>query len=152
MKYNPEVYVRTEANVKLPVAATPNAAGYDVFAHINAPITVYAERPPVLIPTGLYMQPEHGNMAGLILPRSSLGHKQGLILGNTAGLIDADYQGQWMVSAYLRVGNVQSFTIHPGDRIAQILFIPVLHPTFIRVESLPGETHRGEGGFGSTGV
>lgn len=127
------------------------SAGYDLIACIDEPLVVKYGDKAVLIPTGLAMFINDGSVAGIILPRSGLGHKQGLVLGNTLGLIDGDYQNQWMVSAWNR-GQQHEVTINPGDRIAQAVFVPVIHPEFITVSEFSEETERGLGGFGSTGV
>jgi dUTP pyrophosphatase len=103
-----------------------------------------------LIPTGLKIWIENANVCAMILPRSGLGHKHGIVLGNGTGLIDADYQGEWMVSAYNR--SYKAFRIEPGERIAQVVLVPVVRISeFNVVDSLSEKTARGEGGFGSTG-
>lgn len=135
----------------VPVRGTQKSAGYDLIACIDEPISLRRGNKAVLIPTGLAIYIDHAEVAGLILPRSGLGHKQGLILGNTLGLIDADYQNQWFVSAVNR-GQQDEIVINPGERIAQAVFVPVIHPEFVKVEEFNEETERGLGGFGSTGV
>jgi dUTP pyrophosphatase len=127
------------------------AAGYDLVACISGPISVRRGDRATMIPTGVACFINDPNVACLILPRSGLGHKQGLVLGNTVGLVDADYQNQWFVSVWNR-GQQDEIIIHPGDRIAQALFIPVVHPEFNIVEEFSAETKRGLGGFGSTGI
>ena len=102
-----------------------------------------------LIPTGIALYIQDHTYAAKILPRSGLGHKQGIVLGNGTGLIDADYQGPLFVSCLNRGSDV--FTVNPGDRIAQIIFIPIARPELVVVDNFE-QTHRGEGGFGSTGV
>lgn len=135
----------------LPSRGTDLAAGYDLHACIDAPMSIRAGEKATLIPTGLAMFSNEGNMAGIILPRSGLGHKKGLVLGNTLGLIDGDYQDQWFISAWNR-GQEDEIVIMPGERIAQCIFVPVIHPDFQIVEEFSIETDRGTGGFGSTGV
>ena len=133
-----------------PERGSPLAAGYDIRAAIDKPISVRAGDKATLIPTGLALFTNRGDVAGIILPRSSLGHKHGLVLGNTLGLIDGDYQNQWFVSAWNR-GQEDEIIISPGDRIAQVIFVPVIHPSFVQTDEFTVETERGQGGFGSTG-
>lgn len=140
-----------DSRAKLPERGTALAAGYDLFACIDAPVSIRAGEKATLIPTGLAMFSNEASMAGIILPRSGLGHKQGLVLGNTLGLIDGDYQNQWFVSAWNR-GQQDEIVINPGDRIAQVMFVPVIHPDFLVVDEFTVETERGLGGFGSTGT
>lgn len=138
--------------------ATDGSAGYDLVACIDAPIVLEYGQPAKLISTGLKIHIESQNVVGLIFPRSGLGHKSGLVLGNAIGVIDSDYFGVWYVSAWNRGagmdadGNHPSITINPGDRIAQVVFAPVIHPVFVEVEEFGNGSGRGEGGFGSTGV
>lgn len=132
----------------LPRYATAGSAGMDLLACIESPLTL----PPSaaeLIPTGIAIHIADPSHAAVILPRSGLGHKHGIVLGNLTGLIDSDYQGPLMVSCWNR-GHAE-FTIHPGDRIAQLVAIPVARAELTVVESFEQST-RGEGGFGSTGV
>lgn len=135
----------------LPVRATPMSAGYDVVACIDVPVVIRKGDKATLIPLGFACFMADGNVAGLILPRSGLGHKQGLTLGNTVGVVDGDYQNQWFASAWNR-GQQDEIVINPGDKLAQIVFVPVIHPDFEQVEEFAEETERGLGGFGSTGV
>lgn len=135
----------------LPQRATPMSAGYDVVACIDEPIVLLKGDKAQLIPLGFACYMADGHVAGLILPRSGLGHKQGLILGNTVGLVDGDYQNQWFASACNR-GQQETIYINPGDRIAQIVFVPVIHPDFDVVTEFTEASERGLGGFGSTGV
>jgi dUTP pyrophosphatase len=121
-----------------------------LIACIDEPLKVIRNEKAVLIPTGLAIHIGDGSIAGIILPRSGLGHKQGLVLGNSLGLIDGDYQNQWFVSAWNR-GQQEEIVINPGDRIAQAIFVPVIHPEFVYVNAFSRETERGLGGFGSTG-
>lgn len=135
----------------LPQRATPMSAGYDVVACIDEPMVIKKGDKATLIPLGFACYMAYGQVAGLILPRSGLGHKQGLALGNTVGVVDGDYQNQWFASAWNR-GQQDEIVINPGDRLAQIIFVPVLHPTFQLVEEFTEASERGLGGFGSTGV
>lgn len=134
----------------VPERGTSQSAGYDLIACIDKPISIRAGGKATLIPTGLAMFIGSGDIAGIILPRSGLGHAQGLVLGNTLGLVDGDYQNQWFVSAWNR-GQQDEVVINPGDRIAQAIFVPVLHPEFLTAEEFDLVTKRGQGGFGSTG-
>lgn len=154
-----KVQVRViDPRASVPVRGTPMSAGYDLIACIDEPMVIRHGGPAKLIPTGLALFINDGSVAGVILPRSGLGHKQGLILGNTLGLMDGDYQNQWYVSVWSRGngggvdGVVPDIIICPGDRIAQAIFIPVIHPEFVLVGEFSEETERGLGGFGSTGV
>jgi dUTP pyrophosphatase len=131
----------------LPSFATEGSAGMDLRACIDAPLTLAPEA-TCLIPTGIAIYIEDKQLAGVILPRSGLGHKHGIVLGNLVGLIDSDYQGALQVSLWNR--SQQPFTIEPGDRIAQIVFLPIIQPTFEVVADFE-KTERGEGGFGSSG-
>jgi dUTP pyrophosphatase len=132
---------------QLPQYATPGAAGLDLRACIEVPISL-APGATELIPTGIAIHIGDARYAALILPRSGLGHKHGIVLGNLVGLIDSDYQGQLMVSCWNR--GAASFTINPLERIAQLVIVPVLQVEFNVVESFE-ESSRGAGGFGSTG-
>ncbi len=132
---------------QLPHYATPGAAGLDLRACIEAPI-VLAPGATELIPTGIAIHIGDARYAALILPRSGLGHKHGIVLGNLVGLIDSDYQGQLMVSCWNR--GSASFTINPLERIAQLVIVPVLQVEFNVVDTFE-ESARGAGGFGSTG-
>ena len=126
---------------------TPGAAGADLRAAIEGPLVVEPGQ-VVLVPTGIAVHLRDPNLAAMILPRSGLGHKQGLVLGNLVGLIDSDYQGQLQISVWNRSG--VPFTIQPMDRIAQFVVIPVVQPTWEVVDEFAA-TERGGGGFGSTG-
>jgi len=130
-----------------PCYATEGAAGTDLIACIDAPLTLEPGETH-LIPSGIAIALPHTDMVAKIYPRSGLGHKHGIILGNSVGIIDADYRGQIFVS--LRNQSEKSYTIMPGDRIAQLIIMPIYRPTWERVDSLP-ETIRGSSGFGSTG-
>lgn len=131
----------------LPRYETADAAGLDLRACINEPLVIESQQ-TVLIPTGLAVFMGDARMAAVILPRSGLGHKHGLVLGNLVGLIDADYQGPLMVSCWNR--SQTAYTVTPGDRIAQLVFIPILRAQFQLVEDFVA-TDRGAGGFGSSG-
>jgi len=131
----------------LPTPATPGAAGLDLRACLDAPLTLEPGA-TVLVATGLAVHIADAGLAAVILPRSGLGHKHGIVLGNLVGLIDSDYQGQIFVSVWNRGGD--SFVIQPMDRIAQLVFVPVVQVGFRVVDSF-ADSERGEGGFGSTG-
>lgn len=134
----------------LPQRATPLSAGYDVIACIDEPLVIKKGDKATLVPLGFACFMNDGHVAGLILPRSGLGHKQGLCLGNTVGVVDGDYQNQWFASAWNR-GQQDEIVINPGDRICQIVFVPVIHPDFDVVAEFTEASERGLGGFGSTG-
>ena len=132
---------------------TPGSAGIDLIACIDAPIMLERGGKSVLIPTGVAIHIKDPNYCAEILPRSGLGHKEGLVLGNGTGLIDSDYQGELFVSAWARPhGDVPGIVIKPGDRIAQLVFKPIVHADFKFVTAFDAESERGEGGFGSTGT
>ena len=133
---------------QLPHYATKGAAGLDLRACIEAPITLNPGDTQ-LIPTGMAIHLGDPGYAALILPRSGLGHKHGIVLGNLVGLIDSDYQGELMVSCWNR--GPSAFTIAPGERIAQMVVVPVVQVEFEIVASVT-ESHRGAGGFGSSGT
>ncbi|OYU27451.1 MAG: deoxyuridine 5'-triphosphate nucleotidohydrolase [Burkholderiales bacterium PBB2] len=133
---------------QVPSYATPGSAGLDLRACLDAPITL-APGQTTLIPTGLAIHIGDPGLAALILPRSGLGHKHGIVLGNLVGLIDSDYQGQLMVSCWNR--GQSEFVIQPFERIAQLVLVPVVQAAFRRVEEFGDASSRGEGGFGSTG-
>jgi dUTP pyrophosphatase len=132
---------------QLPAYATPGSAGLDLRACVDAPLVIEPGQ-TVLIPTGLSMHIADPGLAAMILPRSGLGHKHGIVLGNLVGLIDSDYQGPLMVSCWNRGDS--AFTVQPLERIAQLVIVPVVQAAFRVVEGF-GESQRGEGGFGSTG-
>jgi dUTP pyrophosphatase len=131
----------------LPAYATPGSAGLDLRACIEAPINLEPGQ-TVLVPTGLAIHVADPGYAAMILPRSGLGHKNGIVLGNLVGLIDSDYQGQLMVSTWNR--GDQAFTLQPLDRLAQLVIVPVLQVAFNVVDEF-ASSERGAGGFGSTG-
>jgi len=132
---------------QLPAYATPGSAGMDLRACIDAPVTIQPGQ-TVLIPTGLAIHLADPNYAAMILPRSGMGHKHGIVLGNLVGLIDSDYQGQLMVSTWNR-GQTE-FTLQPMERLAQLIIVPVLQVGFLVVDEF-SDSDRGAGGFGSTG-
>ena len=132
---------------QLPAYATAGSAGLDLRACLQAPLAL-APNAWQLVPTGIAIYLADPNYAALILPRSGLGHKHGIVLGNLVGLIDSDYQGQLMVSAWNR--SPDSFTIEPMERIAQLVIVPVVQARFNLVSEFPASP-RGEGGYGSTG-
>ncbi len=132
---------------QLPDYATPGSAGLDLRACINEPLTL-APNETSMLPTGIAIHLDNTYYAAMILPRSGLGHKHGIVLGNLVGLIDSDYQGQLMVSCWNR--SEDAFTINPMDRIAQLVIVPVMQAEFHLVDDFEA-SDRGEGGFGSTG-
>ena len=133
----------------LPVYATPGSAGLDLRACLSESLTL-APNSWQLVPTGIAIHLVDPGYAALILPRSGLGHKHGIVLGNLVGLIDSDYQGQLMVSAWNR--SDVAFTIEPMERIAQLVIVPVLQARFNLVNEFPANSQRGAGGYGSTGT
>jgi dUTP pyrophosphatase len=131
----------------LPAYATPGSAGLDLRACLDAPIVLEPGQ-AALIPTGLAIHIGDPGLAAMLLPRSGLGHKHGIVLGNLVGLIDSDYQGPLMVSCWNR--SPVLFTVQPRERIAQMVIVPVVQARFRRVDEFAASA-RGEGGFGSTG-
>ena len=131
----------------LPAYATDGSAGLDLRAMLDAPLTL-APGQTELLPTGLAIHIADPGLAAMILPRSGMGHKHGIVLGNLVGLIDSDYQGQLMVSCWNRSSS--AFTINPGERIAQLVLVPVLQAQLQIVDSFD-DSQRGAGGFGHTG-
>jgi len=149
-------FVMTEIDVKvldprmaeqMPSYATPGSAGLDLRACLDAPLRLEPGQSQ-LIPTGLAIHIADPGLAAMILPRSGLGHKHGIVLGNLVGLIDSDYQGPLMVSCWNR--GREAFTVQPMERIAQLVIVPVVQAGFRIVDDFD-TSHRGEGGFGSTG-
>ena len=132
---------------QMPAYATPGSAGLDLRACLESPLTL-SPNAWQLVPTGMAIHLADAGYAALILPRSGLGHKHGIVLGNLVGLIDSDYQGQLMVSAWNR--SDIPFTIEPMERIAQLVIVPVVQAEFRLVDEFP-PTERGAGGYGSTG-
>lgn len=136
----------------LPAYQSAMAAAVDLFACLEGPLTLEAAAPAQLIPAGFSMHIADPALAAIILPRSGLGHRHGLVLGNLLGLIDADYTGPIMVSAWNRnAAGSTPIVITPGTRIAQMMFLPIARASFAIVEAFSSTSDRGEGGFGSTG-
>lgn len=140
---------RLSDKVELPMLATDGSAGVDLQANITESLHLKAGYSSVLIPTGISIYIKDPNYAAMILPRSGMGHKHGLVLGNLVGLIDSDYQGELMISAWNR-NKSNDIIIQPGARIAQLIIVPVMRPEWQVVDSFE-ETERADGGFGSTG-
>jgi len=136
----------------LPRYQSEQAAGIDLIACLDAPLEIHPQAPAQLVPTGLALHMNSAGFCALIVPRSGLGHKKGLVLGNSIGVIDADYMAQCHVSVWNRNPSGASIVIQPGDRIAQMLFVPILRPRLVVVEEFAASSARGVGGFGSTGV
>jgi dUTP pyrophosphatase len=132
----------------MPAYATPGSAGLDLRACLAQPLTL-APNAWQLVPTGMAMYLNDPGYAAMILPRSGLGHKHGIVLGNLVGLIDSDYQGQLMVSAWNR--SEVPYTLQPMERLAQLVIVPVVQASFTLVDDF-APTRRGAGGYGSTGV
>lgn len=132
----------------VPLAGTDWSAGVDLPAILETTLTIPPGAPAVLIGTGLSISLGNG-YAALLLPRSGLGHKKGLVLGNLVGLIDGDYQGEVFISAWNRSDT--AIDIQPGERIAQMVIVPVVQPLFVLVKEFSERTLRGDGGFGHTG-
>jgi len=130
-----------------PHYATPGAAGLDLRACVEAPVKIHPGE-TMLVPTGIAIHLADPGLAAMILPRSGLGHKHGIVLGNLVGLIDSDYQGEIMVSTWNR--GKDAFTLNPLDRLAQLVVVPVLQVAFNVVDEFVA-SDRGDGGFGSTG-
>jgi dUTP pyrophosphatase len=139
---------RLGGEIPLPTYATPGSAGLDLRAALEAPLELAAGA-SALVPTGIAIHIEDAGHCAVILPRSGLGHKHGIVLGNLVGLIDADYQGPLLISCWNR--SEAAFTIAPGDRIAQLVFLPIARAEFRLVEEFLA-SERGEGGFGSSGT
>lgn len=133
----------------LPERSSPGSAGMDLRAMLPEQSRIIAPGETVLIPTGIAIHIGDSGICATILPRSGLGHKHGIVLGNLVGLIDSDYQGPLMVSLWNR--SDAPFTVNAGDRIAQLVFLPVIQAEFRLVDSFE-ETSRGQGGFGHTGT
>lgn len=133
---------------QLPAYATPGSAGLDLRACLDEPLTL-APNAWQLVPTGLAVHLADPAYAAMLLPRSGLGHKHGIVLGNLVGLIDSDYQGQLMVSCWNR--SPTAFTIEPMERIAQMVIVPVVQAQFRVVDDFDSASERGSGGYGSTG-
>jgi dUTP pyrophosphatase len=133
----------------MPRYQSDGAAALDLHACVDAPLTIQPGDAPVLVSAGFALHMANPHVAALLLPRSGLGHKQGLVLGNLVGLIDSDYTGPIMVSAWNR--GTAPVTLNPGDRFAQLMFVPVLRPALAEVDNFSVGSTRGAGGFGSTG-
>ena len=138
---------RVGSEFPLPAYATAGSAGLDLRACLDAPLLLAPGRAE-LLPTGIAIHLEDPGLAAMILPRTGLGHKHGIVLGNLVGLIDSDYQGQLMVSCWNR--GAQPFTVHPGDRIAQLVVVPVVQVELEVVEDF-ASSQRAAGGFGHSG-
>lgn len=137
----------------LPTFQSEGAAAIDLLACIDDTLVIEPQAPAVLVNSGMAISFEDLSLAGLVLPRSGLGHKKGLVLGNTVGLIDPDYTGEILISVWNRAAiGTPPIEIHPGERIGQMVFVPIVRPTFEVVEEFTGQTERGTAGFGSTGT
>ena len=141
-------FQKTREGAQLPVRATPESAGADLCACLSEPMTI-APGETQMIPLGLKCQPDGGDMALLIFPRSGLSSKHGITLANAVGVVDTDYRGEWFVPLH----NISDtpFTIEHGMRVAQLVAVPVYYPEILETLTVD-ETQRGEGGFGSSGV
>ncbi|WP_029936079.1 dUTP diphosphatase [Thiomicrospira pelophila] len=135
--------------IEMPHYATQGSAGLDLRACIDEPLTIAAGETQ-LIPTGLAIHLDDVGLAAMLLPRSGLGHKHGIVLGNLVGLIDSDYQGELKVSCWNRSDT--PYIVQVGERIAQMVIVPVLQPVFTKVEEFGESSERGMGGFGHTGT
>lgn len=136
----------------LPAYQSDMAAGIDLHACIDAPVDIHPQAPATMISSGVAILIGRPDIAAFILPRSGLGARHGIVLGNSVGTIDPDYQGPWIVPVINRnAAGTDPVTIRPGDRIAQAVFLPIVRPDFRIVEAFGRETARGAGGFGSTG-
>ncbi len=140
--------VRFGGEWPLPAYATEGSAGLDLRAALDAP-AVLAPGDALLVPSGLAIHVADPGLCAVVLPRSGLGHKHGIVLGNGTGLIDADYQGPLLISVWNR--GREAYTIEPGDRIAQLVLLPIARAA-LRVVDTFGQSTRGTGGFGHTGV
>jgi dUTP pyrophosphatase len=157
--FGPDVEVKVlDARLRtwgLPRYQSEQAAGIDLMACLDAPLEIHPQAPAQLIPTGLALHMNSAGFCAVIVPRSGLGHKKGLILGNSIGVIDADYMAQCYVSVWNRNpagAGSEPIVVQPGDRIAQMLFVPILRPRLLVVDEFAASSARGVGGFGSTGV
>lgn len=137
----------------LPAYQTQGAAAVDLFACIDGPLEILPGTPAVLVKSGIALNFGDFSFAALVLPRSGAGHKRGLVMGNTLGLIDPDYTGEILISVWNRnAPGSAPLVIEPGERIAQMIFVPVVRPNFEVVAEFSTQTARGAGGFGSTGA
>jgi dUTP pyrophosphatase len=141
-----------KVQLKIPSWGSNLAAGLDLHACIDRPLVLMPQMPAVLISAGIAFRIGDPGWCALVLPRSGLGHKEGLVLGNTIGVIDADYQGPCLISAWNRNSAGKGIRVRPGDRIAQLVFTHVVRPEFAIVPGFSAGGNRQEGGFGSTGV
>nr|Q31EC7.1 RecName: Full=Deoxyuridine 5'-triphosphate nucleotidohydrolase; Short=dUTPase; AltName: Full=dUTP pyrophosphatase [Hydrogenovibrio crunogenus XCL-2] len=139
---------RLGKEIEMPHYGTKGSAGLDLRACIENDMIIEPGQ-TVLIPTGMAIHLDDPGLAAMLLPRSGLGHKHGIVLGNLVGLIDSDYQGPLMVSCWNR--SEEAYNVTVGERIAQMVIVPVLQPVFTQVEEFGDATERGEGGFGHTG-
>lgn len=146
----PVQLIRLHDDIPAPAYGTPHSAGLDLMAAIDEPITIQPGEASVLIPTGIKAFVNDPNWGLFIFPRSGMGHKRGLVLGNSTGVIDADYQGELMVSVCVRPGH-EPITINRCDRIAQLVALPVGRIEWVLTDAFTTTTERSEGGFGSTG-
>lgn len=136
----------------LPRYQSEMAAAVDLFACLDAPLTLAPQSPAAFVPAGFAIHIADPNLAAIIVPRSGLGHRKGLVLGNLVGVVDADYTGPVTISVWNRSEPGSApIVIEPGDRIAQLMFVPVVRPSFALVEEFSALSARGGGGFGSTG-
>ena len=135
----------------LPTYQSALAAAIDLHACLDAPAVLHPGAAPMLISSGIAVHIGNPALAGLVLPRSGLGHRKGLVLGNLVGLIDADYSGPILVSAWNRNVSGEPIVLQPGERFAQLMFVPVVRAAFRVVEAFSVSSVRGAGGFGSTG-
>lgn len=140
--------VKLSPHASIPEHGTAGSAGLDLRACITSPLTL-GPGDSTLVPSGLAIYIKHPNVVGLIVPRSGLGAKHGIVLGNLTGVIDSDYQGEVKISLWNR--GKMPYMISPRERVAQLLFVPVLRPELVEVDCFAGPTARGVGGFGSTG-
>lgn len=141
-------FQKTREGAQLPVRATPESAGADLCACLDAPVTIQPGE-TVMIPLGLKCQPDAGDMALLIFPRSGLSSKHGITLANAVGVVDTDYRGEWFVPLH----NISDapYTVEHGMRVAQLVAVPIYYPEIAEIPAVD-ETQRGEGGFGSSGL
>ena len=137
---------------ELPSYATQGSAAVDLYACFEGDCLIIPAGQTVLVPSGIAINIQDPNVAAFILPRSGLGHKDGIVLGNLVGLIDSDYQGEVKISVWNRNSDGKEVHIKRGTRLAQMMFVPFVKPLFVPVETFSSKTERGSGGFGSTGV
>ena len=136
----------------LPRYQSAMAAAIDLYACVEGPVSLEPQGPAQLIPSGIALHIADPDVAAIVVPRSGLGHRKGLVLGNLVGVIDADYLGPVMISVWNRcAAGSEPIVIEPGERIAQMLFVPIVRPRFAVVEEFSQSSERGAGGFGSTG-